>query len=562
MKIAARVALLSRFVHGWCRQTRQGLALSAAATFTAAAAAAPPTVFSELGTYASPAAPPYALTHLDDGSFLSVQSPPETLTVKWARFELTSPIEGEQYLDFSARVFPSTPLAFALYNSVGTLVAADFGAQTGTPLLSFGSTRERVPLTDGLLRGQNGPTLPAGVYWFAIAAGTPEEVTFAQEDWQASTTGSTVIGFDEGAITIDLAAITGNTVPPPQPPNDACENALDIGENMGGQPAWAGTIVGATQDGTSTCYPPLPGVTFKDVWFRYIPSVTGWAEVNPVAAPGNSISPLLTRYADGCGSAQVRCAGGGSFVAAGGVRLRFPVVQGVPVLLSLAGRAGSWGALRLNITAVERCDLGVPPSAVSEVETGCDATSNNGCAFTPNAFEPLTIGQPVFGALTSSGAFRDIDAFVFQLSEGATLPVVFRTRQPAQLTVVRPNGPTGCGGLNFATLSTLDIDEGCTNLTTTLSLFAGRYYVFVQPRFTDNVACLDWFGEYWFAVGDVPAPCPADFDGNGLLNPDDLSDFITCYFELPPCAAADFDDNQIVNPDDLSDFITAYFSGC
>jgi hypothetical protein len=27
-----------------------------------------------------------------------------------------------------------------------------------------------------------------------------------------------------------------------------------------------------------------------------------------------------------------------------------------------------------------------------------------------------------------------------------------------------------------------------------------------------------------------PPACPADFDGNGLLNPDDLSDFITSYF--------------------------------
>lgn len=52
----------------------------------------------------------------------------------------------------------------------------------------------------------------------------------------------------------------------------------------------------------------------------------------------------------------------------------------------------------------------------------------------------------------------------------------------------------------------------------------------------------------------------ADFDGNGIVNPDDLSDFITAFFTVPPATNADYDGNGIVNPDDLSDYITEYFS--
>lgn len=56
--------------------------------------------------------------------------------------------------------------------------------------------------------------------------------------------------------------------------------------------------------------------------------------------------------------------------------------------------------------------------------------------------------------------------------------------------------------------------------------------------------------------------CPVDFDRNGLVNPDDLSDFITCFFRSPSSAQADYNFDGCVDPDDLSDYIVAYFAGC
>ena len=55
--------------------------------------------------------------------------------------------------------------------------------------------------------------------------------------------------------------------------------------------------------------------------------------------------------------------------------------------------------------------------------------------------------------------------------------------------------------------------------------------------------------------------CPIDFNHDGDVNPDDLGDFITCYFQ-DGCAAADFNHDGNFDPDDLGDFITAYFMGC
>lgn len=67
------------------------------------------------------------------------------------------------------------------------------------------------------------------------------------------------------------------------------------------------------------------------------------------------------------------------------------------------------------------------------------------------------------------------------------------------------------------------------------------------------------------SAGIVASPCDpcavADFNQDGDLNPDDLGDYINCYFGIPPCDGADFNNDGDVNPDDLGDYINAYF-GC
>ncbi|MGD9688627.1 MAG: hypothetical protein AB7K52_03305 [Phycisphaerales bacterium] len=57
-------------------------------------------------------------------------------------------------------------------------------------------------------------------------------------------------------------------------------------------------------------------------------------------------------------------------------------------------------------------------------------------------------------------------------------------------------------------------------------------------------------------------PCLADFNMDGSVDPDDLGDFINCYFGVPPCDGADFNNDGSVDPDDLGDFINIYFAGC
>jgi len=56
--------------------------------------------------------------------------------------------------------------------------------------------------------------------------------------------------------------------------------------------------------------------------------------------------------------------------------------------------------------------------------------------------------------------------------------------------------------------------------------------------------------------------CPADFNADGELNPDDLADFIGAFFAQPPAPGSDFNADGTSDPDDLADFIGAFFSGC
>jgi hypothetical protein len=55
-------------------------------------------------------------------------------------------------------------------------------------------------------------------------------------------------------------------------------------------------------------------------------------------------------------------------------------------------------------------------------------------------------------------------------------------------------------------------------------------------------------------------PCTTDFNDDGFVTPDDLSDFITEFFLAGP--RSDFNGDGFRNPDDLADYIAAFFLPC
>ncbi len=66
-----------------------------------------------------------------------------------------------------------------------------------------------------------------------------------------------------------------------------------------------------------------------------------------------------------------------------------------------------------------------------------------------------------------------------------------------------------------------------------------------------------------FCAGAGCPACTVDFDGDGLLNADDLGSFITVYYTAGGgFFERDYNADGFINPDDLGDYITNYFFGC
>ncbi|HVU64500.1 MAG TPA: GC-type dockerin domain-anchored protein, partial [Phycisphaerales bacterium] len=56
------------------------------------------------------------------------------------------------------------------------------------------------------------------------------------------------------------------------------------------------------------------------------------------------------------------------------------------------------------------------------------------------------------------------------------------------------------------------------------------------------------------------ACCPADFNGDGSLTPQDIFDFLNAWFS--GSVSADFDHMGGLAPQDIFDFLNAWFAGC
>ncbi len=54
--------------------------------------------------------------------------------------------------------------------------------------------------------------------------------------------------------------------------------------------------------------------------------------------------------------------------------------------------------------------------------------------------------------------------------------------------------------------------------------------------------------------------CPADFNGDGVVDSQDFYDFLNEFFAYR--SRADFNNDGVVNSQDFFDFLTAFFAGC
>ncbi|MFN7022791.1 MAG: hypothetical protein ACK4WH_15925, partial [Phycisphaerales bacterium] len=119
----------------------------------------------------------------------------------------------------------------------------------------------------------------------------------------------------------------------------------------------------------------------------------------------------------------------------------------------------------------------------------------------------------------------------------------------AQVTLAGTLALSATGGFVPANGALFDVISGPTvvggfEAVTGADLPVGRLWVVTQPTRVRVVACY------------------ADTNRDGVLDPDDLADFIAGFFAEPLGDQADFNRDGTVDLDDLADAIAAYFLGC
>lgn len=181
------------------------------------------------------------------------------------------------------------------------------------------------------------------------------------------------------------AASTGNyelitTACAPQ--NDDCENARPIFEDQ----TLTGTTEAATDSGTGGC----TGTEPYDVWYRFVPPVTGSADFSICAAPFDTTLGIF----DGCGGTLIACNDDNGICAERSSLVGcLPVTANSEYLIRVAGYGETKGEFNLTVTM-----------------NACTAPPNDACADALPLPEDVLVTGNSYGATgttTSSCSLND-----------------------------------------------------------------------------------------------------------------------------------------------------------
>ncbi|MGD9688815.1 MAG: hypothetical protein AB7K52_02350 [Phycisphaerales bacterium] len=468
--------------------------------------------------------------------------------VAWFRFELPAISTTGRWLDIwtlagSPPALSNADTIIALYSNDGQLVKVDDDDGPGDySALSFGQASPPRPPVGGSLsfNGRDGQ-LAAGSYYFAVAAFRTD---FALTDW-----GALPLMNVSGNVTLRLELGCSAC-----PTNPSCTASIEPAHAPRGQ----SLLITVT---------PAAGAN--------PPSTALAAEIDLSPLGGPAVVPLRD---DGLA--------GDRFAADGVHSLEFILPAGAPDgthvlnarVVDAQRRAGAC-AMTLSVAT--------PAEWFEEFHGGADAEQ------TPAQHQRILGDGPVEVIWGSTTEF-DADVYMLRVADPSSFSATVESITPGTdpqaflfeacggLGVVCNNDAVGESG-DRARLGPGHIPRAGVYLlgvsgegVDPFDDFGAPLWAIRPPRSElppDNARPLWWwFGQsvpmsYRVTLSgcervtpDLNAcACPADFNGSGAVDPDDLGDFLNCYFATAPCPGADFDGSGTRDPDDLGDFINAYF---
>ncbi len=129
----------------------------------------------------------------------------------------------------------------------------------------------------------------------------------------------------------------------------------------------------------------------------------------------------------------------------------------------------------------------------------------------------------------------------------------FDPQNPLQ-NLIAANDDDPSFGFLRSFIESVDLSTGTTYVVVVTS-FDTQFFNLTPNRFGVNA-----FGPGSVEAGPAEDDCPADFDGNGTVNVNDLLGFLGAFRTQD--ASSDFDGNGTVNVNDLLGFLGAFRNGC
>jgi hypothetical protein len=334
--------------------------------------------------------------------------------------------------------------------------------------------------------------------------------------------------------------ITIEFVPPPPPPaNDNCVNAISIavGDSL------PGTTLNATNSAVGSC--GQQSANSPDVWYSFTAPYAGQFRIDTCDAVG--YDTLLSMYTS-CGSAELTC-NDDSICSFGGSRSSIVATyaSGETVLVRVSGFREASGAFVLNASAItppppppanDACVNAAPlTDGAAQVYNSTSAT-DEGLTLTDC---PITMYNDIFYTYTATCTG---DATISTCGTSFdTILAVFGECGAPQVTC--NDDTAACGGAGVQSSVTFPVVSGST-----YTVAVGSFRSADEGPGLLNVSC-------------APAPCPADFNGDGFLDFFDYDDYVACFegSGAPGCDA-DFNNDGFTDFFDYDDFVLAYEAGC
>ncbi len=309
--------------------------------------------------------------------------------------------------------------------------------------------------------------------------------------------------------------------------NDTCATAAEAN----GTGTMTFTMCGAYQnESPATC----ATTQRADVWIRYTALNAGDYRITNCS---QSFDTILSVY-DSCGGAETAC--NNTFCSSAASIERITLAEGQAIYIRLgAGSAVPGAPVVLSFEAL-------PPPPANDLCQNAEVIAAPGAVIWDNTYA-LTDGA----ASCNANSGKDV-WYAYTAPAPGTITVDTCT---SLLNTVL-SAYDSCGGTQLACNDNANV-TGCTFQSAINNLAVARNQT-VLLRVAANTA--SGAGSGFINLAFTATPCTADINGDGFVDPDDLSDYIACFFAAPPCPQADFNGDTFVDPDDLSDYIALFFS--